>query len=46
MQGLIGESPRGIQDSAQGLVYGLFIGEGFRNFRFQHDDIGPLVKPL
>jgi hypothetical protein len=52
MQGLIGESagapdgPRSIQDPAQGLVHGLFIGKGFRDFRFQNDDIGPFAKPL
>jgi hypothetical protein len=56
MQGLVGESagapdgPRGIQDPAQDLVHGLFIGvfigKGFRDLRFQHDDIGPLAKPL
>jgi hypothetical protein len=52
MQSFIGQSAgapdgaRGIQDPAQGLVHGLFIGKGFRNFRFQHDDIGPFAKPL
>ena len=52
MQGFIGESagapngPRSIQNAAQGLVHSLFIGKGFRDFRFQHDDIGPFAKPL
>jgi hypothetical protein len=52
MQGFIGESAgapdgaRSIQDAAQGLVHGLFIGKGFRDFRFQHNDIGPFAKPL
>jgi hypothetical protein len=52
MQSFIGESAgapdgaRGIQYPAEGLVYGLFIGEGFRDFRLQHDDIGPFAKPL
>jgi hypothetical protein len=52
MQGLVGEStgppdgPRSIQYPAQGLVHGLFIGKGFRDLRFQHDDIGSFAKPL
>ena len=52
MQSFIGESTgspdgaRRIQDATQGLVHSLFIGKGFRNFRFQHDDIGPFAKPL
>jgi len=46
MQSFIGESPRGIQNPAQGLVHGLFIGKGFRDFRFQRDDIGPFEAAL
>jgi hypothetical protein len=49
MQGLVRkpagapDGPSSIQDPAQGLVHGLFIGEGFRDFRFQHDNIGPFA---
>ena len=40
------DGPCGIQDSAQGLVHGLFIGKSFGNFRLQHHNIGPLAQPL
>ena len=52
MQSFIGESagapdgPGSIQNPTQGLVHGLFIGKGFRDFRLQHNDIGPFAKPL